>query len=68
MSTIMDSSDDGSGGIQIGKRGTVFVAIGIFFFMAPVLGIQQNVLTFTPAVIILCICHWVSLGIYLRRL
>eukprot|EP00536_Pseudo-nitzschia_multiseries_P008119 jgi/Psemu1/287593/fgenesh1_pg.200_\ len=26
-----------------------------------------RVLTFLPAVIVICICHWVSLRIYLRR-
>eukprot|EP00537_Pseudo-nitzschia_pungens_P012606 CAMPEP_0172388118 /NCGR_PEP_ID=MMETSP1061-20121228/5280_1 /TAXON_ID=37318 /ORGANISM="Pseudo-nitzschia pungens, Strain cf. pungens" /LENGTH=102 /DNA_ID=CAMNT_0013117933 /DNA_START=73 /DNA_END=381 /DNA_ORIENTATION=- len=26
-----------------------------------------RVLTFLPAVLVICICHWVSLRIYLRR-
>lgn len=48
-------------------EGILLCAIGAAFLVAPALGHQQYVLTFAPPVLIMCICHWVALRIYLRR-
>jgi hypothetical protein len=48
-------------------NGEIFVLIGFFLAITPILGIQQIILTVAPAVLILCICHWVALRIFLRR-
>ena len=52
--------------------GYFYIGIGILLLIGPIFGIdrdrpQLRILTFLPAAIVICICHWVSLRIYLRR-
>lgn len=44
--------------------------VGIALFIGPIFDWNRpyfRVLTYAPAVLVFCICHWVSLRIYLRR-
>ena len=52
--------------------GYIYIGIGILLLIGPIFGIdrdrpQLRILTFLPAAIVICICHWVSLRIYLLR-
>jgi hypothetical protein len=52
--------------------GYIYIGIGVLLLIGPIFGIdwdrpQLRILTFLPAAIVICICHWVSLRIYLRR-
>ena len=52
--------------------GYIYIGIGILLLIGPIFGIdkdrpQLRILTYLPAAIVICICHWVSLRIYLRR-
>lgn len=52
--------------------GYIYIGIGILLLIGPIFGIdrdrpQLRILTFLPPAIVICICHWVSLRIYLRR-
>jgi hypothetical protein len=68
--TIMGSSSSSSSSSLC--WGYIYIGIGVLLLIGPIFGIdwdrpQLRILTFLPAAIVICICHWVSLRIYLRR-
>ena len=68
-STTSSSSTSSSSSIVWGY---IYIGIGILLLIGPIFGIDRDrpqirILTFLPAAIVICICHWVSLRIYLRR-
>jgi hypothetical protein len=69
--TIMGSSSSSSSSSSL-CWGYIYIGIGVLLLIGPIFGIdwdrpQLRILTFLPAAIVICICHWVSLRIYLRR-
>mmetsp|Transcript_46786 Transcript_46786/g.52318 ORF Transcript_46786/g.52318 Transcript_46786/m.52318 type:complete len:86 (+) Transcript_46786:94-351(+) len=52
--------------------GYTYVCVGLTLLIGPISGIdwdrpQLRILTYLPVALVICICHWVSLRIYLRR-
>jgi hypothetical protein len=52
---------------QVRNNAFFFILVGFMLATLPFLGMQQILLTLTPPVLILCICHFVALRIFLRR-
>ena len=76
MNTITDSSLSSTSSSSTSSSsivwGYTYIGIGILLLIGPTFGIdkdrpQLRILTYLPAAIVICICHWVSLRIYLRR-
>ena len=74
MSTVQanrsSSSNNNSNTCGIDGRGQAifYFLLGIFFIINPtVLGWQQHVLTIFFPLIVICICHYVALRIFLRQ-
>ena len=48
-------------------EGIVYCLLSVILLISPFLQMQHIVLTLLPPLLILCICHWVAVRIYLRR-
>mmetsp|Transcript_42219 Transcript_42219/g.101600 ORF Transcript_42219/g.101600 Transcript_42219/m.101600 type:complete len:527 (+) Transcript_42219:83-1663(+) len=62
------STDSNTRGINGPRQAIFYFLLGIFFIInTTVLGWQQHVLTIFLPLIVICICHYVALRIFLRR-
>jgi hypothetical protein len=72
MKTTITGSSSTSYSFSSSIWGYIYIGIGTLLLIGPIFGIdwdrpQLRILTFLPTAIVICIFHWVSLRIYLRR-